>query len=106
MLLLAVLIVGAAVAGVAYATGQFNNDADPDAPLVVIPTPTAEPDERPAEQPTIEAVATATDIPTLTVPIDTPTAAVDEDPAIIVSEVPESTPDSEIQNVDEVDIDQ
>ena len=103
-LLLAILIVGVAVVGVAYAAGLFEGDGNSGSPLVVAPSPTAEGENLPvAEPPTIEAVVTATDMPEPTEPLESPTPTVEEDPVIIVSEVPDSTPGSDIEQVDEVD---
>jgi hypothetical protein len=96
MALLLMLVAVAAIAGAAYVAGVFEAAPDPTRPALVLPTST--PEERQA--PTIAAVETPTDdidtptdaAETPTDVVETPTPPQDDDPGIIVSAVPDTSP--------------
>jgi eukaryotic-like serine/threonine-protein kinase len=97
LMLVVILIGGAAVAIAAYASGLFDPDDDPVRPAVVAPTSTVED----FGAPTISAIDTATiAIPTSAVAEPTSTPEIDDEPGIIVSAIPDSSPNSEIEPIE------
>lgn len=88
-MLLALIAAGSVLTGTLYVTGVFDPSPEPTMPAVIVPTSTGEANQAP----TIAAIETATDIPeTPTTLVETSTPLAEDQPGIIISAVPETSP--------------
>lgn len=87
--MLALIAAGSVLTGTLYVTGVFDPSPEPTMPAVIVPTSTGEANQAP----TIAAIETATDIPeTPTTLVETSTPLAEDQPGIIISAVPETSP--------------